>query len=240
MPGSLQKVVEYATQFDPEFARHVKGASRADIDKFAAAVGRKLPPEYENFLEIFGEGDGGLKIAFDGTTDLRDLLDFYQDYVDSGEFTLPAGCFAIGVDALTEEAICLQDEEAGQPAKVVFCGEGRVRGGYAESLEKLLYRTVTLKLRTAALGQQKLFLGSSEHEFAKCVVTAEHLGFQRAWFSDRFVFCGEKNDELLCVIQYPRQPLSLHFACRDKAIFEGLEELVHREFGLHGNALGES
>jgi hypothetical protein len=248
----MEKLIAYAAQFEPDFPRRIRGSSRADIAALAGLVGQPLPPEYESFLGYLGESDGGLKLAFDGSTALPDIMDFYREYVQTGDVTLPPGCLAIGADGMTGEAICLQTSGlevsggalpppgtiAGK-ARVVFTGEGQVRGGYAASLEGLLYRTVYMKFRYPLMKHQKLFLGNLGG-FAAAQATAQRLGFKPEPFSDSFVYCGERPGELLILIQYEGQPLTLHFACADAAAFDQVDSLVHQEFGLKENALQES
>jgi hypothetical protein len=234
----MEKLIAYATQFEPQFRSRIRGSSRADIEALAALVGHALPPEYEAFLGFFGEADGGLKLAFDGSTALPDIMDFYREYVRTGEVVLPPGLLAIGADGMTGEAICLEWQHA-TDRPVVFTGGGRVRGGYAASLSGLLYRTVYMKFRYPLMRHQKLFIGAPGG-FSAAVATAAKLGFAAEPFSDSLVYCGQRSGDLLILIEYEKQPLTLHFATDDSAAFEAIDQIVHREFGLKDNALQES
>jgi len=39
----MQKLIDYATSFDPKFPSRIRGSSRNDIDAFAALIGERYP-----------------------------------------------------------------------------------------------------------------------------------------------------------------------------------------------------
>lgn len=200
----MDQFIKYASEFDPDFESKIKGAAPSEIHELEKLTRIPLPESYRAFLSRFGHGDGGLEIAFDGFTNISDIIEFYNDEIDAGEWEIPPNTIIFGVGGLYINEIGLECRENGQEPRVVFVADGKIRRLYAESLPKLLYRRIFEAYMPLLFNMSVELEGENKTPILK---KAEDIalksGFQKHWFSDAVAFCGETPDSALFVLQYP-------------------------------------
>src|SRR5437016_2302712 len=135
----MEDFIQYVSQFDPDFASRIRGASAEEINTFERLVGLSLPPVYREFLSRMGHDSGGIDIAFEGTTRITEVMDYYQDLVLTGKVTAPRNCIVMGIGSPPTEDIALQLAPDGA-CPVFFASGGELLHLYGDSLEKVLFR----------------------------------------------------------------------------------------------------
>lgn len=194
----MQRFVQYVTTFDPQFASKIEGATAGEIQQFEQAAGVPLPSSLRRFLEVMGHRDGGLRLAFEGTTDVGDLIDAYQ----KRRLYLPSNSVAFGFGGLAMDAVCL-DLSGGAEPPAIFVTDGKRTGLYAESLPRLLFRTAFAKYRLPALAHSG-YLGCPGGQSILEPVRAGLLreGFTILPFSDAIAICAERAGAAVIAQQY--------------------------------------
>jgi len=85
----LDQFLQFVTRYDPDFRNRIQEARREEIDTLQQLVGEPLPPCYVEFLERMGHSDGGLDLAYDGSCDINDVIDYYRDVARNQFFPPP-------------------------------------------------------------------------------------------------------------------------------------------------------
>ena len=158
---AIHEAVAYAGRFDPLLPSRAAGASPGDIAELERLAGRPLPPIYVAFLLRLGANHGGLNVAFDGTTNIGEVLGYYRNLVKYQTPPLPPGLFLIGWGGQGAHVGLRQAGTTG-PEVVFLDDDDEVVGLYAESLEKLLYQTAFDKYRWRTFRATALYSSSFE------------------------------------------------------------------------------
>jgi len=58
----MKELIEFISQYDPEYRQKIRGATEAEIAELERLVGRKLPTRYKDFLRHMGRGMGDFEI----------------------------------------------------------------------------------------------------------------------------------------------------------------------------------
>lgn len=212
----MDRFVAYLSQFDLGFAGRIRGASLQQISELERLVGRSLPEAYHSFLLTMGLQNGGISIAFEGTTEITDILDFYRSEIANGQFIPPDDTLLIGVGAISIPNIALDLNQSKEPP-VVFVDGDEIIGLYSESLEKLLFNTGFSQFRLKKFSQ-RVFVSGSYAQVGKQnassiarAIALEH-GFQPMWFADRISFSAERMGAALQIVQFEQQGIGISIA----------------------------
>jgi hypothetical protein len=232
----MEHYLAYMASFDPGFPARIRGATGEQIAELERLAAMPLPHSYRAFLERMGLNDGGLHIAFEGTTAITEILDYYRTEVLTGERKLPRESLLIGVGAISIPDIALDCRGPGEPP-VVFTDGDQFAGLYAKSLEKLLFQTAFAKYRLAVYPWEATY-SSSYNEIGKRHLTdvacsvAQACGLQRAGFSDRIACCAEKSDVAAYISQYEGQGIAVAIAGQDRHEVSRIGSEMVRQVGV--------
>src|SRR5438445_11506385 len=93
----IDRFINYASEYDPSFRSRILGVTLEQLQKFESLVGKTLPRQYTTFLSRLGQKDGDLRIGDDSSTDIDDLIEYYQDIRNDGtiDAMLPSDCIVI-------------------------------------------------------------------------------------------------------------------------------------------------
>ena len=104
----INDLIDYICRSDLDFQARIEGATADEIGKLEHLIARPFPETYKRFLSFMGHNDGGLNIGIDSSTDIRDVIDQYENYILIGEDTVPSNCISVGVVGVSIDKICLQ------------------------------------------------------------------------------------------------------------------------------------
>ncbi|RKH90596.1 SMI1/KNR4 family protein [Corallococcus sp. AB045] len=208
----MRHFLEYVSSLDPQFTSRIRGARPEQIAAFEKLVGRSLPESYRSFLEMMGRDDGGLNITVDGTANISDLIDYYQEELKPGDWEPPPDTIIIGVGAISLPEIGLLCATGAEP-RVIFATNKQALGAYATSLEKLLCRIAFDSYRMSK--KPRAFYTSSyesigrKHVLTQARALMVSFGFVVLEFSDDFFLGGEMPGAAISVSQYEKQGMAL-------------------------------
>jgi hypothetical protein len=202
----INEFLEFVAAYDRQFPSVIRGASADSIARLQSLVRTPLPGGYREFLSRMGENDGDLRIAFLGTTNVRRIIEYYAEVGRGESDPPPANCILIGTGDISAGDVCLETRNVGE-ARVVRVLDAEIEGLYAESLEKLLYRTAFLKYEFERRARAGFYIGQQSADFvASATQAAMAAGYRAEWFSDAVVFCGRRDDIVLNITQYEGSP----------------------------------
>lgn len=228
----MEHLIRYASQFEPTFASRIRGASGEEIDTLERLTGFPLPPIYRAFLSSMGHENGELEIAFEGTTRINDVIDYYQKLVRTGKVTVPPNCLVIGIGSPPTEDIAMQLGSEGA-APLFFAEDGELLQLYGDSLETVLFRLAFATFRLSLFPIGASYDNNSavrQRELADAV--AAEIGFERQWFSDSIEFCGEARGAAVIMNQYHHHALAIRITAESEAAIESIGSAFARRLGV--------
>ncbi len=233
---AVDQFLSYVSRFDPTFLGRIRGAEPAQMAALGRLAGLPLPASYAHFLARMGRDNGGINPTVDGTTDVAELIAYYETEVRGGATAVPAGCVLIGVGAVSLPDVALDCNEEGEPP-VVFTDGDEVAGRYADSLEKLLFQIAFGKYRLRTFPWRTFLANSFAGLGRKMVVEeaaalAQAAGFDSCPFSDATTFCGEKADAAVKMTQYEGQGIGISLAARGEHLVAALRADLMARFGV--------
>ncbi|OJH38570.1 hypothetical protein [Cystobacter ferrugineus] len=234
MRASIEAFIALASQWNPGFSERIRGATTQEILELTHLVGHPLSEAHEAFLRHMGHKDGGLALAMEGTTDISVVIDYYRA-CSSDDEPFPPDCIVIGTGRLSGD-VCLESIR-GREERVVFTEGEEIVGLYAESLIGLLYRHAFSAFRMGAMPFSAFYAASFEGVGRKQVLDTAgrmslSLGFQKEWFSDGVVFCGEQKNVLMTITQYEGEGVGAVVAARSEAEVEQVGNALKSGLGL--------
>lgn len=231
----MDNFFNYVKRFDNNFKTRIVGASFSEIAQLETLLGRPLPDYYKQFLLYMGHSDRELSLAYQGSTDIAEVIKYYEFLVKYGEeeeWPPPADCILIGTGDVSVGDICLQMDQSEEP-RVVFAMEGDMIGLYAETLEKLLFRNAFVKYRLRLLPKSGVYRsGPLERVFDPARSVAVKLNFVLQWFSDGAGICGERADAAILIEQYQETGIWICIAAQDKREVERIGNVFVNQLGV--------
>jgi hypothetical protein len=214
----MEKFIEFASKFIPNYRQIIRGATLEDILRFEQLVGHPLPQIYKEYLIHMGQENGGVELICDGSTNIIDLIEFYEEEIVTGYDAPPSHCIIIGIGGTIIEEISLQYIPI-KESRVFFSGGGKIESLCAESFEKFLYRSVFTQVQYPLYPYFARLSGTDERRLVKLSHDiAVDLGFEALWFSDSIAFCGEQNNSTLSVVQGEKvQGITIKIATQQKS-----------------------
>lgn len=188
----VEGLLEHAAKYRPGFPEAIRGASPEKIAALERVAGLPLPPSYRAFLATMGEDHGGLELVGPCLTDIDAVLEYYALVVASGEAVVPDDCIVFAYpDTGFAEDVFLQLIPGNEP-RIVLGNGHEIERTFAESLPKLLYRSVFQEFAMPGRKHVATFRTAYRQvaiEAIREAFTALHLTV--LWFSDGAVQCAE-------------------------------------------------
>jgi hypothetical protein len=208
----VQALVQFVSQYDPAFSDRIRGATDEEIDVLEGLVGRPLPASYRDFLRMMGHSDGDLDLAFDGTTDILDVIDYYREFAEGEVFPPPAGCILIGTGDPAAGDVYLQGTGPEEPA-VLLGVDGRIQQTYGDSWPKVIHRRAFIKYELERLSFSCFYADPEMRDLVTLArEAAAEQGFEALWFSDSVAYCARRGRVVLIVERYQRSRGTLKVA----------------------------
>lgn len=227
----MEQFYKYVSRFKSDFRTSKQGAIQEEVDELERYIKYPLPMLYKEFLYHMGKETGDFRIS-EGTSDIRTILAYYRECLESGDWDIPPNCILI---AAGYSNTCLEYIGNAEP-RVVFADD-EVIGLYAETFEKLLYKQAFLMYRLRAYAHEAFYTSSyatigRKHRVAEARNLALKLGFEEQWFSDAITFCGEQDSIAIAVNQYEEQGLAIIIRAKDIKIAAETGRHFEGEFGV--------
>ncbi len=229
----MKRFLEYVARFDANFHKRIKGATSEQIHELQKLAGQALPATYVDFLIKMGADTGGLHLSTEGTTDISELINYYRKDVAPGE--MPANCILMGFGAISMADFALYCTGNAEP-HVVFRDLDTIVGLYAESLEKLLFRSAFEHYRLPQF-PQKIFLTASFVDLGhRDQVDAARRIVERYVeilpFSDSHFICAESAEMAIAITQYENLGMGVTIAGKKQSDISRMASAMMREFRL--------
>jgi hypothetical protein len=239
--AALQFLIDYISQYAPDFPTTIRGASSAQIIRLEELIQRPLPPSYRAFLEFMGESTGTLEL-WQGNMDtsIETVIDHYSgtEWLPPPEFIF----FALDTGPQGSDLFldCTQPEREpsvvrGEPS-LDFRSTCRVK---SESLMDALTTTALLTIRMPQLlfrasmyateSWTDRFKGQGIKIFEQ---TAQKLGFMRIPFTGAWSPGYERGDSAMHAYEAPGFLPSFELASQSDNELRKLVEILKDSLGL--------
>jgi hypothetical protein len=232
----MQKLIDYISRLNPDFPTVIQGATPSEIamleNQVKHLVGRPLPPSYKSFLSCLGRNDGGLAIGCDATTNIDEVIGYYQNYLAKGKAKLPPNCILIAFGGVVVYELCLEFVNDREP-RVVVSENDYILEVYAESLKKRLFQNAFMQYEHKRFKGSTLYGGTDIKRLMKpASEIALGLGFNQLWFSDAITFCGERADAIIKISQYERQGIAVRISGNARAAVKAMGNIFINQLGV--------
>lgn len=206
-------------------ARRV-GAARQDIDRLLELMRLPVPASYLGYLLEFGESDNFLKMAGDGNTNVKQLINYYSGHVKVIEEGWPdnitPGVVFISTPGLTGGRGLYHSTNSTATEPTVAVTEGlAINHVTASSFEKYLYRqafTRKLSINPRATSIARRYRTELIPELTAMV---QREGFEVSWFSDNYQLCCTRMERHLLAL-YQGSSTVVYFYGQDREDSERL------------------
>lgn len=231
----IEALIEYVRQYDPGFIARIKGAGEGELAYLEQLAGRSLPDTYHQFLQRMGRDTGGLELLGDCSTNIGDVIDYYEGARLNPRIVIPDGCILITDCVFDGAEFCLDMRHEPEPQVVGRVGPNQT-AYYASSLPALLHSVAFRAYRQGTLSSREYVSSYDDVGRRYCLPEAEQRAerdFTRQWFSDRHDFCGEGEAAALYLRQSPSgSGLYLSVAARTEQEAEKIADPFARQFNL--------
>lgn len=230
----MQSFIPFANALEPGFSGRIEGATTQEIQDFEKLVGQALPPHYRAFLTAMGHATGGLRLAWECDTDVREVMDFYREEMETGMLALPPDCILIGVGGIITEEVGLDMAANDEDPPVILVNGGRSTGRLADGLRQLLYRQAFIQWAARKFAYRRQVIGEQVHPI---IDTAEtllgHEGITSESFSDSIALCAQRTDLVLFLVQYEGDKPSAVISGAQPNTVDQLAAKLEHGLGLH-------
>lgn len=231
----VEALIQYAGRYEPDFIARIKGAGEAEIAHLEQLAGQPLPDAYRQFLQRMGQDTGGLELLGDCSTNIGDVIDYYEGSRMNPRIVIPDGCILITDCVFDGAELCLDMRHEPEPQVVGRVGPNQT-AYHASSLPALLYSVAFRSFRQGSLTVRQYVSSYDDVGRRYCLPEAEQRAeqdFTRQWFSDRHDFCGEGEAAALYLRQSPSgSGLYLSVAARTEQEAEKIADPFARQFNL--------
>ncbi|MDQ3254762.1 MAG: SMI1/KNR4 family protein [Acidobacteriota bacterium] len=228
----MNDFINYVITYDSTFNARISGASPEEIADLERLVDHPLPEKYKQFLALMGHSDDELALAYQGSTDITAVREYYAGLIEGEETPPPSNCIVIGTGDISVGQICLELGHSEEP-RVVFAMDKIITGLYAETLEKLLFRRAFSKFRLRLLPESGIYTSAGPQLLFKASEkVARQLNFTPQWFSDEAVFCGENINAGVFIEQYQRKGIWIRIAAESRVEVERTGRFFMNEVGV--------
>jgi len=179
-----------------------------------------------------GHSDGGLDLAYDGSSDINDVIDYYRDVARNQFFPPPPNCIVIATGDPVLGQIFLE-EMAGGPPRVMLGVDGHIDRPYRNSLENVLYSRAFIKYEFAARSFVAFYLDKQKRNLVPMAnEIATNQGLEILWFSDAEALCAQNEKAVFVAERSYATRGTIKIASDQRAEVERLGSVVITELGL--------
>jgi hypothetical protein len=229
----IEAFIQFVSQYDPSFPARIEGASNEEIDLLTGLVGRSLPASYREYLAAMGHLDGNLDLAFDGSTKISDVIDYYQEAAQGQVHPPPLGCIVVGTGDPAVGEVYLEEVPDTKEPRMMLGVDGKIGQTYGESLPKVLYRKAFIKHELARTPFSAFYIDRKVRDLVSLASgAAVEEGFEPLWFSDLVAFCAQRDEVILMVEWYPKTLGLLKLAAGRREEVEEIGSLFSERLGL--------
>jgi hypothetical protein len=232
----MKAFIAYVSQYDPVFVSEIEAASPEEIATYEKRARYPVPEIFRSYLACMGRRNGKIEFNWDGWYDIRQLISYYDDGISENEDIAPDNCIVIGRGGLSDDVgLLVGGKDEGQ---VVFINDmTRVAGFCAETFEKLLYKCAFTRYRLRAFPHHAYYNSSYQSVGGEFIVPqasaeAEQSGFGKQWFSDKILFCGEREGLAIAFGQKEGDGAFLTVSGNNMQEVEKAGEIFTRKFGI--------
>lgn len=210
----MKDLIDFVSEYDPDFPRKIRGASEEEIAHLEQLAGRNLPEAYREFLRFMGNGMGGMGIITI-SFNIQDIERFHGSARE--EFNWPCRFLLIGEhqqDPFYHYFLDLQTLHEGDCRVVSFDSQLDETTLQPEDVHERAPSLKQLLLQTAFLGkvmgrfphQERSVLtyprlknqgADSKKALALFETAARQLGFQKLPFSTATHLMLTREDEAI-------------------------------------------
>lgn len=230
----IERLIEYVARHRPDFPSRIAGATTEQIVALESAVGGSIPCFYREFLTAMGAGQGGLDFSFGGEADIASITAMTASVARPGALPLVEGCESyclIGICPQPGYLIVLTPREGADPP--AYFAEDELVGRYADSFEKLLFRSAFHGfVQRAHAHRQSLQMTPDTPPLDEALRYAESLGFTSAPGSDSIVGCVERPDATAAFYQYSGHRVTAEISAASAAACEELAASLTRSLAM--------
>ena len=236
----ITALIQYTGRYDPDFPARIKGAGEGEIACLEQLAGRPLPDTYRQFLQRMGQDAGGLELLGDCSTNIGDVIDYYEGSRMNPRIVIPEGCILITDCVFDGAELCLDLRHGPEPQVVGRVGPNQT-AYYAASLSALLHSVAFRSYRQGTLAAREYISSYDDVGRRYCLPEAEQQAeqhFTRQWFSDRQDFCGEGQASAIYLRQFPSgSGLYLKVAAVTEPEAEKIADAFVRQFNLRPHVI---
>lgn len=210
---------DYICQFDPDWICKIEPASEEEIAELKKEsgfeeLGYNIPDEYLAFLRYMGKNDGGLiSNFFEGYTDIDNIIYYYiNDREVLFQYFIQKNQLILYIGYISGEPDLFIDVKNNTTHDIHWsCENECYKDTYAESFDKFLMQ-ITFMTYEQKKYKNKIYFNGTWQDTIKLIreygnekimrficQIAENHGFNTAWFSDKYHYCGFKENSYLFV-----------------------------------------
>lgn len=229
----MEAFLDYVSQFDKDFRKRIRGATHEEIAHLEKLYGSQLPDLYKRFLLAMGHSNRELALAYQGSTDIDQIIGYYKYAGTDEEYPPPPNSLIIGTGDISVGDICLLFKRQKEPS-VFFCQEGELTHLYSESLQKLLYRCAFSAHKLKLFPVKKIFTGDPKD---KLIQTAHEIlsamGFDLQWFSDEIAICAERPGAAVFIEKYEHTGIWINISAQNYENADQIGNTFTRRMEIH-------
>jgi hypothetical protein len=175
-----------------------EGARPDEIDRLRHLARHALPPFYTEFLLHCGRAADRFPLAGDGSSEIRTLLQWYEEQDSIGRPEIPSDCVVVGVPGIADVGHALRFVGLEAEPTFVATSDDRVLYAHARSFVNALHAAALVFRRLRFPRPFSLFKDTREAVGA-VAAWATAARFQAYWFSDEHQAVLERPDAIMYV-----------------------------------------
>ena len=159
-----------------------------EIDRLLSYASGPVPPLYRQYLEVFGAGDGIIRLCDDAQCDVPTLLRWHEKRSADERPYKPENATLLSIQSLSLGRCLIHD--GGAEPRVAINDFDEVVRVLASSFKIYLYQHTWLLRWFAGVSTARSSVATRD-ELLQAALT---LNVDKLWFSDEYAFCAENND----------------------------------------------
>jgi hypothetical protein len=194
-PATLfERMRDHVAPFDPDLVARFQGASKAEVDRYAAlsGFGIDVPASYRSFALGLGHHDGGFLVDLRLDAKLPSIIELYEDLEDN-DFDSLSPDFPVAATYIVGDEVSFDRRTGLAEPPLVDTASGELLRPFAASWESLVMQGAILRVEPRRLSDARWF-SSSPDSAAKALAGASardvvdafvaKLSLPLAWPSD--------------------------------------------------------
>jgi hypothetical protein len=230
----IDDLIAFIAAKDATFVGRIRGAAADRIARLETLAGRPLPGTYKTFLGRLGDDDGGLRIGDDSTTNLEEIIEYYEDIERDGDRDqmIPDNCVVIAYIGVGTFDLSLDFGSKANPT-VMFTSGSEKKGLSSDSFDNLLFRKAFWRFYVRGFRCKRVYnVAHPNAGLALVAPVVQRLGFDIAWFSDSVSLYASTADATIVVQQALAPPVNLWIFSYEQDVQDELEASLKKTVGL--------